>query len=84
MDGIKKFLAPLAIFVVGMIGILVVTVFFPAIGNSQSAASSDISSAEMSSFSGLSWALTSTRLIIFCALLIGVLFVVAIVWLKRK
>lgn len=84
MNGIKKFLAPLGIFVVGMLGILLLVVFFPAVGTTQSAAVGEISSAEMSSFWGLNWALVSTRMIIFGIFLVGTLFIVAIVWLKRK
>lgn len=84
MDGFKKFLAPLGIFIVGMFVILFLFVFFPSIGNAQSAAVTEIGPTKMSAFTGLSWAMTSTRLLLFAGLLMFVLILVAIRWLKRK
>ena len=84
MDGIKKFLLPVAVFGIGMVAILVVTIFFPSIGTQTSTAIANISGSEMSAFTGLHWGLTSIRLIIFFGLMAGVLIVVAMVWLKRK
>jgi len=84
MDGMKKWLAPIGIFAVGMIGILVVTIFFPSIGTQTSTAVSNISGSEMSAFTGLHWGLTSIRLIIYFGLFAAVLVLVAVAWLKRK
>jgi hypothetical protein len=38
----------------------------------------------MSAFTGLSWAMTSTRLLLFIGLIFVVLITLAIVWLRRK
>ena len=84
MSRLIKWLAPLTIFVVGMTTILIVTIFFPAIGSTQDSAISAIGPSQMSAFTGLSWAMTSTRLLLFIGLIFVVLITLAIVWLRRK
>jgi hypothetical protein len=84
MSRLVKWLAPLTIFVVGMITILILTIFFPAIGSTQDSAISTIGPSQMSAFTGLSWAMTSIRLLLFIGLIFVVLITLAIVWLRRK
>ena len=84
MSRLMKWLAPLTIFVVGMITILILTIFFPAIGSTQDSAISAIGPSQMSTFTGLSWAMTNTRLLLFIGLIFVVLIILAIVWLRRK
>jgi hypothetical protein len=83
MDGFRKYLSPLWIFIVGMGIILLTIVFFPDIGTTQSAAIATIGPTKMSAFTFLSWTMNSTRMIIFAFLLFFTLIIAAVVWLKN-
>jgi hypothetical protein len=59
------------------------TLFYPTINNQAAAAKNAIGSATLSHYWGVSWALDSTRLILFVSGLLIVLVGVLIIWVKR-
>jgi len=83
MKALKNFLAPLGIFVVGMIILLLVGVFYPAMQTTTSASISTIGPAKMSSFTMLSWAMNSWLLLLFCGFILLVVIIAVVAWLRR-
>jgi hypothetical protein len=80
---VKKFLAPLGIFIAGMVLLLVATVFNPAIGNAVATTQAQIGG-KSATFWGLDWAMNSERLLIFIISIALVLLSIFTAWLKRK
>ena len=79
----KKFLLPLGIFVVGMFLLLFSTLFYPAIGTAATtlqAETADIAS----HYWGWSWAVGSTRFLLFASGLIAIVISVGVAWLQRR
>ena len=83
MKALKNFLIPLWIFVVGMIILLLVGVFYPAMQTTTSASISTIGPAKMSSFTMLSWAMNSWPLLLFCGFILLVVIIAVVAWLRR-
>jgi hypothetical protein len=83
MKALKNFLIPLWIFVIGMIILLLVGVFYPAMQTTTSASISTIGPAKMSSFTMLSWAMNSWPLLLFCGLILLVVIIAVVAWLRR-
>jgi len=83
MKALKNFLAPLGIFIVGMLILLFVGVFFPAFQTTTSASITQIGQAKMSSFTMLSWAMNSWPLLVFLGFILLVVIIAVFVWLRR-
>ncbi len=83
MGKMLKGFAPVLVFVVGMILILLATIFFPAINSTVSTTQSSISSIE-SNYWGLHNVLSSVRTILL-VMGVGIILVdVAVIWLKKR
>jgi len=78
-----EYLRPLWIFVFGNVALLLVILFFPAIGVVQATLEGEISTIE-TNFWGLSWVITSTRLIIVLVFEAVILYAVAKSFLGLK
>jgi hypothetical protein len=76
-------MAPLVIFASGMIMLAISTIFYPAIGTAATQLQSDTSSIS-SYYWGFSWAMGSTRLILFMVGIFCILISAAIAWLQRR
>jgi len=76
-----KFLAPLGIFIMGNLLLLVMFIFFPAIGTA-----SDKLAEETAGFMGWGWqwAVSSTRLLVFLIAELVILFAVAKSFLSSR
>lgn len=72
----REYLQPLFIFVGGNLGLLLIFLFFPAIGTVQTQLQSD-TAAYASNFWGWSWVVTSIRLIVVLVFEGLILFTVA-------
>ncbi|MGD0904516.1 MAG: hypothetical protein ABR924_16380 [Terracidiphilus sp.] len=83
MKVLKNFLAPLGIFIVGMLILLFVGVFFPAFQTTTSASITQIGQAKMSSFTMLSWAMNSWPLLVFLGFILLVVIIAVVAWLRR-
>jgi hypothetical protein len=83
MKALKNFLAPLGIFIVGMLILLFVGVFFPAFQTTTSASITQIGQAKMSSFTMLSWAMNSWPLLVFLGFILLVVIIAVVAWLRR-
>ena len=83
MKELKNFLAPLGIFIVGMLVLLFVSVFFPAFQATTSASITQIGPAKMSSFTMLSWAMNSWPLLLFIGFILLVVIIAVVAWLRR-
>ncbi len=77
----KKFLAPLGIFVLGQLVLLVVFLFMPAIGNAADNLSAE-TAAIASTFWGWTWVVTGTQFWVFLGLEGAVLFSAVVAFLK--
>lgn len=60
----KEYFRPLFIFVGGNIGLLFLMLFMPALGTVQTGLETDLA-AEIPTFWGLSWVITSLRVLVF-------------------
>jgi len=79
----KAFFSPLVIFVWGNLALLLILLFFPAIGVIQTQLESDIAGS-VSNFWGLAWVITSTRVLI-CVIAEGlILFAVGKAFLGMR
>lgn len=83
MKELKNFLAPLGIFIVGMLVLLFVIVFYPSMQATTSASITQIGPAEMSSFTMLSWAMNSWPLLLFLGFILLVVIIAVVAWLRR-
>ena len=79
----RDFIAPLWIFIVGNIALLLLMLFFPAIGTVQTQLETDIA-ADAANYWGLSAIITSTRLIVFLIFETTILFFSGLAFLKLK
>jgi len=86
LKGIALFLSPLFYFVLMFLGILFSTLFYPAIATAISGTRAQIAANGISesNFWGLSWSLSSARLIMFMSSLFVGLIGIGIMWVKRK
>jgi|GEM_PF-1685912 hypothetical protein len=80
----KRFFSPLIYFIVGMLGLAVLTLFFPAIHTQTTQAEARIGPTVESHYWGLHWAMSSTRLLIFVIIFLIIIFTVGVIWIKRK
>jgi len=67
-----------------MFVLLIVGIFYPSMQAQTSQDITTIGPAKMSSFTMLSWAMTSWPLLLFCGFILGVLIIVAIAWIGKK
>ena len=81
---IKRWLTPIILFGTGMFVLLIVGIFYPSMQAQTSQDITTIGPAKMSSFTMLSWAMTSWPLLLFCGFILGVLIIVAIAWIQKK
>jgi hypothetical protein len=79
---LKKYLAPLWIFAVGMILMLISFLFYPAIG--AQSADTLAKAGDVSRFWGVHWELSSTRLILFIVSLIMILISAMLAFRRAK
>jgi hypothetical protein len=86
MKGIVAFLNPIIWWVVGMITLAFSTIFYPFIADAVEGTRTQMAAGGISesSYWGLAWSLTSTRLIIFATGIFLILIGIGIKWLKRK
>ena len=79
----KKYLAPLGVFVGGHLCLLVVFMFMPAIGDASTQLTAD-TAAIASTFWGWSWVVTGTRLWVWLAFELAILFTTAMAFIKTR
>jgi hypothetical protein len=79
----KKYLAPLTVFVGGQFLLLIAFLFFPAISASGTKLAAD-TAPYASTFWGWSWVVSSTRLIVWVALEFAVIFASVMTFLHAK
>jgi hypothetical protein len=86
MKGIAVFLSPILWWVVGMIVLAFSTIFYPFISDAVDGTRAQMASEGIaeSSYWGLAWAFTSTRLILFITGLFLILIGIGIRWLKKR
>jgi len=79
----RDWLQPIIIFAVGNIALLFLMLFFPALGTVQTQLEAD-TAGFVSNFWGLSWVVTSVKLIVFCIFEGTILFLVGKAFLGLK
>ena len=73
----KRYLAPLGIFAMGQLAMLLVFLLFPALGNAGSTLASETAGVA-NTFWGWTWVVTSIKLIVF------LMFEAAILWVTGR
>jgi hypothetical protein len=86
LKGFALFFSPLLYFVLGILSLACSTISYPAIAGAVSGTKAEMASNGVAeaNYRGLSWALASTRFLIFASGLLFLVIGVGITWIKRK